>query len=140
MSVLSAIQTYIKTYSELKTDAPVWVNFMGEAPTEYSIVPLAGPQIIEEYITGKTSRVFPFALQSMESTMAELERVANQEFFEEFAEWLRTQSEASNFPTMGSGQTPFRIMALGHGVMLQQGDSQTGVYQIQCRLEYEQTT
>ena len=140
MSVLSAIQTFIKTYSSLKKNAPVWVNFMGEKPTEYSIVPLAGAQITEEYINGGTSREYPFALQSMESTIDELTRLANIEFYESFAEWLRTQSDAGTFPTMDSSQTPFKIMALGHGILLQQGDSKTGVYQIQCRLEYNQTT
>lgn len=138
MSVLLAIQDFIKEYSELKKKAPVWVNFMGPDPTEYSIVPLAGPLITEEYINGKTEREYPFALQSMESTITELARIANQEFYEEFAAWLRTMSNEGTFPDMDDGQTPYKIMALGHGVLLQKSESETGVYQIQCRLEYSQ--
>lgn len=130
MSVLSAIQTYIKTYSDLKTDAPVWVNYLGDEPIEYTIVPLAGARIVEEYINGGTSREFPFALQSVESTVDDLGRLASQEFYEAFAEWLRTQTEADNLPTLASGQTAFKIEALGNGFMFQQGESQTGVYQI----------
>ena len=46
MSVISAIRTYIRTYSELKDDAPVWVNFLSETPEGYSIVPLTGDRIV----------------------------------------------------------------------------------------------
>jgi hypothetical protein len=140
MSVLSAIQTYIKTYSELKKDAPVWVNYLGESPVGYSIVPLTGPRIVETYLNDHTSREYSFALQSMESTMDQLNRINVQEFYEEFAEWLRTQSGQEVFPEMGPEQTPTNIEALGNGYLYRQGDSQTGVYQIQCRLEYEQTS
>lgn len=140
MSVLSAIQTYIKDCSELKDDAPVWVNYLGEEPGEYSIVPLVGAKIVEEYINGSTSREFPFALQSMESTLDNVGRVGSIEFYEVFGEWLRTQSEMNVFPEMDDGQTPFKIEALGNGFLFKQGESQTGVYQIQCRLSYDQTS
>lgn len=143
MSVISAVQTFIKTYGSLKSGAPVWLSYLSEKPIEYSIVPLAGPQIVDEYIDGSTSREFPFALQSMESTIDELSRLNSHEFFEAFAEWLRTQSGLDTFSEtldMDEGQTPFKITALGHGALIQAGDSQTGIYQIQCKLEYEQTT
>ena len=138
MTVLSALQEYIRDYSELKEDAPVWVNYLGESPVGYSIVPLPGDRIVEEYITGNTSRVFPFAFQSMESTMDQLARENVQEFYEDFAEWLRTQSEAGEFPDMDDGQTPYKIEAIGSGFLFAQGDSQTGIYQIQCQLLYDQ--
>jgi len=140
MSVLSAIQVYIKTYSKLKKNAPVWVNYLGETPVEYSIVPLVGARIVETYLNDHTSREFPFAFQSMECTVDQLGRAATQEFYESFAEWLRTQNEADILPEMDPGQTPFKIEALGNGFLFTQGDSQTGVYQIQCRLEYDQTS
>jgi hypothetical protein len=138
MSVLSAIQEFIKGCSELDSDSPVWVNYLGESPVGYSIVPLPGDKIVEEYITGKTSRVYPFAFQSMESTLDQLARTNVHEFYEDFAEWIRTQSEQGVFPEMDAGQTPFKIEAIGSGFLVAQGDSQTGVFQIQCQLLYEQ--
>ena len=138
MTVLSAIQDFIKGCKELKSDAPVWVNYLGDSPVEYSIVTLPGDRIVFEYINGKTSRVFPFAFQSMESTMDQVARENIQEFYEDFAEWLRTQSEQEVFPDMDPGQRPFKIEAIGSGFLFAQGDSQTGVYQIQCQLLYDQ--
>jgi hypothetical protein len=140
MTVISAIQDYIKGYTELDKDAPVWVNYLSDSPVEYSIVPIPGEQIIAEYVTGKTSREFPFALQSMESTADEVARLESLGFYEEFAEWLRSQSEAGYFPEMDEGQSPFKIYATGWGMLFEQGQSQTGIYQIQCKLEYEQNS
>ena len=137
-SVLSSITTFVKGYSELKSGAPVWVNYLGENPIEYSIVPLPGTRIIEEYLNGSTFRAFPFAFQSVETTLDDLARLNTQSFFEAFAEWLRTMSEQGTFPVMDTGQKPFKIEALGWGVMFERGEDETGIYQIQCNLEYEQ--
>jgi len=138
MSIISAIQTYLKTYSDLKTGAPVWVDYLGDAPTEYTIIPLAGGRVIEEYITGKTRREYPFAFQSTESTADDLERLETQGFYEAFADWLDDQTESGNLPSLGEGKSAEAIAATGWGYLFQQGESQTGIYQIQCRLIYTQ--
>lgn len=138
MSVLSALKTYIKTYTELEDDAPVWVNYLGKEPIEYAIIPLPGAGILFEYIDGSSLREFSFAFQSVESTADELERLETIGFFEEFSDWLDTQTVAGTFPALASGKTPTEITALGWGFLYEQGESATGVYQIQCALTYEQ--
>ena len=85
-------------------------------------------------------REFPFAFRSTESTAEDLARLENLGFYEAFAEWLREQSENEFFPEMDEGQTPTKIYATGWDYLFQQGDSQTGIYQIQCKLEYEQNS
>ncbi|MBN1535944.1 MAG: hypothetical protein JW908_04370 [Anaerolineales bacterium] len=138
MSLISAIQTYIKAYTSLKSGAPVWVDYLGSSPVEYSIVPLPGTRVLESYITGATLRVYPFAFQSMESTADDLERLGTQGFFEAFADWLEQQTENGDLPILGAGQTADSIEAAGWGYLFQQGESETGVYQIQCALQYKQ--
>jgi len=138
MSIISTLQTYLKDYSELKTDAPVWVDFLGPNPTEYTIVPIAGGRIVETYITGKSLRMYPFAFQSMSSTADELERLETQGFFEAFAAWLESQTEAGDLPDMDEGQIATEIEALGWAYLFQEGTSDTGIYQIQAQLLYEQ--
>lgn len=138
MTIVSSLKTYLLTYSSLSTDAPMWVNHLGKDPTEYSIVPLPGDQVVEEYLDGSTLREFPFAFQSAESTADELERLETIGFYEAFADWLESQTVAGTFPTLASGKTPEKIEALGWGFLYEQGESHTGVYQIQCALTYEQ--
>ena len=138
MSIISAIKTYLKTYTGLKTNAPVWVDFLGPLPTEYAVIPLAGGRVLESYIDGSSLREYPFAFQSMESTADELERLETQDFYEAFAEWLESQTEIGTLPTLATGKTAVDIMATGWGYLYEQGQSETGVYQIQCKLFYKQ--
>ena len=138
MSIISAIRSYLAGYSALKEGAPVWVDYLGPSPTEYAIAPLAGQRVIERWLDGGSLREFPFAFQSMESTADDLERLETVGFFEAFSDWLESQSDSGVFPTLGAKQTPIRIEALGWAYLYEQGVSETGVYQVQCKLTYEQ--
>ncbi len=138
MSIIGALQTYIKTYSDLKTGAPVWVDYLGLTPTEYAIIPLPGARIVESFIDGSSIREYPFALQSTESTADDLERLETNGFFEAFADWLESQSESDVLPTLDSGQSAIKIEATGWGYLFEQGESETGIYNIQCMLQYEE--
>lgn len=138
MTILSAIQTYIKTYGSLASNAPVLIDFLGSEPVHYSIVPLPGARIVESYIDGSSLREFPFAFQSMESAADDAERLANNEFYEAFADWLESQTEEGILPELGGNRTAERIEAVDAGFLFEQGESGTGVYQITCRLEYRQ--
>ena len=138
MSIIAAVQTYIRTYEDLKADAPIWVNYLGNVPTSYSIVPLPTGGVVEAYVSGKSLRQFQFAFQSMESTADDLERLGNSGFFEALSDWFDDQTEAGTLPTLGAGQTPTEVKALGWAFLFEQGDSETGVYMIQCGLDYIQ--
>lgn len=138
MSIISAIQDYLKTYTSLEENAPVWVNYLGSVPVEYSIVPIAGEKIIEENIIGTTTRVFPFAFQMMGSVADDLARLNNVSFYEAFSAWLEQQTLDGVFPTLGAGQTPIEISANSWGVLFEEGQSETGVYQLTAQLIYIQ--
>lgn len=138
MTVIAGLRTWLTSYTGLKTSAPVWVDYLGPTPTEYAIIPIAGERIVESYINGGSLREFPFAFQSAESTADNLERLETIGFYEEFADWLETQSNVENLPTLDAGQTPVEIGATGWGFLYEQGNSETGIYQIQCKLIYEQ--
>ena len=149
MSILSDLRTYLKTYSGLKTNAPVWVDHLGPSPTEYALVPLAGGKVLETYIDGSSLCSFPFAFRTKESTADDLQRLENVGFFESFSDWMESQTDAGVLPSLspstpsgedtGSGtKKALSIEASGWGYLYEQGKSDTGVYQIQCRLIYEQ--
>jgi len=138
MSIINALRTYLSTYESLKAGAPLFVDHIGDGPTEYAIIPLPGSQIVEEYVDGSSVREYPFAFQSAESTADDLERIENSGFYEDFAAWLESQTDAEDFPTLSSGKTPEKIEALGWAFLYQQGESDTGIYQIQCKLTYIQ--
>ena len=140
MTIIESLKTYLADYSELKDDAPLWVDYLGPKPTQYTIIALAGPIIVSTYINGSSEREFPFAFRSVESTADELERLETLGFYEEFAAWLESQTAAGEFPTLAAGKTATKIEALGRGYLYQQGESSTGIYQVQARLTYKQET
>jgi hypothetical protein len=138
MSIISALRTYILTNTTLSTGAPLWVDYLGKEPDQYAIIPVPGARITERNIDDSTVRDYPFAFQAVVSTAADAERLASNAFFEDFGDWLESQTEAGTLPTLATGKKAIEIQAVSWGFLLEQGDSGTGVYQIQCRLTYEQ--
>lgn len=138
MSIVSALKTYLLTYPNLVTGAGVGVDFLGPDKVSYSIVPLAGERILEAYVDGGSMRSFPFSVQSIESTADELARIDAIGFYEALAAWFESQTIAGTLPTLDTGQVAWSIETTGWGYLYQQGESSTGIYQIQCRLTYEQ--
>jgi hypothetical protein len=137
--MIEAIRTYILTYSGLTANSPVYVDFLGTKPaTQYAVGSLPGAKTIEKYINGGSRRQFPFALEAAFSTADDAARIAASGFFEGLAEWFDSQTEAGVFPTLGTGKTAEKIEANNWVFLSEQGQSDTGIYQIQCILEYEQ--
>lgn len=138
MTIIESVKTFIATYSGLVANVPLSVDALGPLPTEYGIIPLPGAKIVEEYIDGGSVREFPFAFQATMSTADELERIWNSGFYEEFADWLESQTFAGTLPSMETGKTAQSIEAVGWGYLQDQGDSATAIYQITCKLVYDQ--
>jgi len=137
-STIEGLKKYLLTYMELETDAPVWVGYLGAIPTQYSIFPMPGDKIIETYVDGSSLREFPFSFQSVESTSDELTRMDSIGFFEEFGQWLEDQSNLGVLPELPTGKTAVEIKATNWGFLYEQGQSDSGIYQISAKLIFEQ--
>lgn len=138
MSIISALLDYLKEYSGLETNAPVWVGYLGSRPTEYSVVALAGNKVVERYVNGGSMREFPFAFQASRSTADDAERLETDEFFEAFSDWLDAQTLAGSFPGLDAKKDVIRIEAVGWAYLMEQGNSETGIYSVICKISYIQ--
>lgn len=138
MSLIESVKAYIAKYAGLETGAPLWVDYLGDQPTGYAIIPLPGTKVVEQYLDGGSLREFPFAFQSMELTADEQERIDNIGFYEAFSDWIEEQDVKRDFPVLAEGKTPLRIEALGWAFVYETSESETAVYRIQCKLTYEQ--
>lgn len=137
MSMIEAARDYLATYSGLKAGA-LLVDALGSQPTEYAVIPVPGTRIVEKFIDGSSTREFPFVIQSTEFTADDQERIENSEFYEGLADWFESQTATGNLPTLESGKTALQIEAMNWGFIYSQGDSGTAIYQITCKLIYEQ--
>jgi len=136
--MLESVRTWLLTYSGLDDSAGFLAEQLSGEPTQYSLVPLTGNPIVESYINGASLRQFPFAVQSLESTADDLARIAASGFYEDLSDWIEEQNAAGTFPTLDAGKTPESVEPIGLPILLEYGESGTGVYQLQCRLTYRQ--
>ncbi len=135
-SVIAGLKAYLLTWSGFDDNRPLSVDSIGAKG--YSLVPAPSPKVIETYLNGTELRSYDFALQSAESTADELQRIANSSFFETFEKWIKDNNQAGTFPEVPTKHTVESIECLQAGAFLiEQGQSDTGVYQIQCRMTYE---
>jgi hypothetical protein len=139
VTLLESVRTWLLTYSELDVNAGFLVEQLSGQPTQYALVPLSGNPIVETYVNGATLRQFPFAVQSLESTADDLARIAASGFYEGLSEWIETQNAAGTLPTLDDGKTPESVEPLGLPILIEFGESGVGIYQLQCRLTYEQS-
>ena len=137
-TLLAALKTYLTDSHQLATGAAVLTDFLGKNPKQYSIVPQPGAHVTEYNVDYSSEREYPFAIQSMESTADELERMANSGFYEALADWFETQTQDGNMPVLNSSQHPVAIQATSWAFISEQSESTTGVYQILCKLVYDQ--
>lgn len=138
MSIIDDVRTYMATYSGLVSGAGLFVDHLPKEPTQYAVMPLPGGGITEHYLDNSSRREFLFAFQSMESTADDPQRIANHAFLESLSEWLEAQNKAGTLPTLDTGKTAEEIEAVGQPILFENGESGTGIYQLQCRLSYAQ--
>ncbi len=135
-NITQGIKEFLETYAPLSSG--VYVEFVGETPTEYSIVMLPELEKIEEYIVSGGVYGRHFLLNMRAATNEDADRLQNNGFYEDFAEWLRTQSEAGILPSLPTGYTAVSIEALSNGFLMESSEVlSTAVYSINCRLVYE---
>lgn len=136
MTIISALQTYIATHTSIDE---VHINLIGHEPVEYAIVPMSGARVVDKDIMGNTTREYPFALQFSGFTTDDAAMLESSGFCEDFASWLDSQTESGAPPTLDEGQTATKIEAIQNGILFETSESQVGIYQIVCKLTYEQS-
>ena len=134
MSDIKAIQDYLLSYQALEDDRPVWVEMLGEEPLSYTVFLVPGKQVAEDIMGNKTVS-YPFGFGAVE-VIADNSALVTAEFYEEFADWLDTQTEAGTLPSLDTGKTALSIEALDTATIIERAEK-TGVFQILCRLIYE---
>lgn len=142
MTVLESVKDFIAEYSGLQQDSEsdpaLFVDHLKSELPSYSIDPIPAQVIIEEYIDESALCQFVFAFRVNFSTFEESTRLENSGFFEDFSAWLRSQTNSGNLPSLEAGKVARKIEARSWGTLFEQGESEAGIYQIQCVLEYKQ--
>lgn len=144
MTILESIRNYIALCPHLKTFNDIlmlYIDFSkSDDSTTYSINEGIAQPISKKYIDGSSERIFLFTLSSVEAYGSDFEKnLENCGFYEDFSEWLETQTKIKNFPIMDTGKQVLKIEALSNGYLFSNSeDGINAIYQIQCKLTYYQ--
>ena len=136
-TIISSLRDYFLK-CPLTGDSILGVDYLPERGIAYSIDTTPANEIVERYISGSSLRQYLFVFRSVNDYGSQaLQNMSNSGFFERLAAWLERQSKLRNLPVLGAGQFPRRIEAQSTGYLFTAG-TDTGKYQIQCRLIYFQ--
>lgn len=120
----------------LLADGAFRLDALGDQPQEYTIEAGIFDPVVETYIDGSSDRRYQFNFGSREFYgMDRLQNIANSTFYENFAEWVESQSAAGNFPELPPGMYPEQLAVLSPGYMYDES-MQNARYQIQLELIY----
>lgn len=137
-NIIEGIRAYFLDCPLLDESGKIGVDFLGDEAVEYVIESVPCEPVIKRYMDGGTQRQYLFVFASREAHGSDaLDNMVNCGFYEAFADWLEAQDRDSIYPQLPEGKTPIGIKAITCGYLFDAGPD-TGRYQIQCRLIYNQ--
>ena len=109
------------------------VDFLGEDPTEFAIMPIPVNPIIEKYISGESYRQFAFQLVSRNFYSADvMQNISNSAFYENLYSLIVKNNKKRILPNIDGID---KIECLNNGAILNT-TTNTAQYSIQMRVLY----
>ncbi|HBF68766.1 MAG TPA: chloramphenicol resistance protein [Firmicutes bacterium] len=110
------------------------VDFLGENPTEFAIIPIAVNPILKKYIDGSSLRQYQFQLISCNYYGADvMQNMANSKFYEELYDKIESNNDDEILPDIKGIES---IECLNNGAILDV-TTNTARYSIQMKITYE---
>ena len=138
MHIIESIRNFIAKWPLLKDGCLLNVDRLGDTEIEYTVDGEMTSPILKKYVDGSSLRQFNFIFASREKYGSDtLQNIANSGFYEDFADWIETQSDSGNLPELDEFRIPQYIEVLSGGYVFDTNDS-TARYQIQLKFVYYQ--
>lgn len=138
-SIVEGLKSYFDECPIIKEmGTKIKVDFLKDESRTFSIEPIPGTQILEEYLEKYSLRQYRFNLvakfrYSDESMM----NIQNSQFFERLGEWIEVESENGNLPKLPKGNNSEEINIATNGYLFSvTPDWKTARYQLQLQLVY----
>lgn len=115
-------------------DYRINVDFLGENPTEFAIVPIPVDPILEKHVDGSSLRQFQFQLISCNDYGADvLQNMSNSKFYEDLYDLIELNNSKGILPDINGIES---IECLNNGAILD-ATTNTARYSIQMKITYE---
>lgn len=131
--MIEEIRKYLINNKIIDDKYRINVDFLGENPTEFAIIPIKVNPIIKKYINGSSLRQFQFQLISCNYYGADvLQNMANSEFYEKLFSLIEENNNKKIFPSISGIES---IECLDNGAILD-ATTNTARYSIQMKITY----
>ena len=132
--MVEKIRKYLIENEIVDEECRVNVDFLGENPTEFAIIPIAVNPILKKYIDGSSLRQYQFQLISCSYYGADvLQNMANSKFYEELYDKIESFNDEGVLPDIKGIES---IECLNNGAILD-ATVNAARYSIQMKITYE---
>lgn len=112
------------------------VNALGDEPVEYALSSAITSPILQSYVDGSSIRQYLFYFNTRDVySMDRILAIQNENFYEEFCNWVEDQNAIGDLPQMPVGCTALHLNVLAPGFMLD-ASMDNAFYQVQLQLQY----
>lgn len=131
--MIEKIREYLIENNIVDENCRINVDFLGENPTEFAIVPIAINPILEKYINGSSLRQYQFQLISCNDYGADvMQNMTNSKFYEDLYDVIEQYNEKGNLPNITGVKS---IKCLNNGAILD-ATTNTARYAIEMKITY----
>ena len=135
--MINSIKAFIKTCPTL-ADVDVNVNYLSENAGSSAIENVSSDPIIKNYTDGGALRQFLFTVALREKFGQDVaENTAATEKLEELSDWIFEQDRLGILPNLDGNKNSVSLEVIKTG-WVEEKQSDTAKYQLQCRLVYYQ--
>ncbi len=132
--MIEKIREYLIENNVIDEEYRINVDFLGEEPTEFAIVPIPINPILEQYVDGSSLRQYQFQLISCNYYSADImQNMANSSFYEKLYDLIEKNNDLGILPNIDGVES---IECLNNGAILDAGTN-TARYSIQIKVTYE---
>lgn len=132
--MIEKIRQYLIDNRIIDDDCRINVDFLGENPTEFAIIPIAVDPILERYVDGTSLRQYQFQLISCNDYGADvMQNIDNSTFYEQLYNLIDKNNNKNILPKIDGIVS---IECLNNGAILD-ATTNTARYSIQMKITYE---
>jgi len=131
--MIEKIRKYFIENDIIDENSRINVDFLGEEPTEFALIPIIVNPILEKYIDGSSLRQFQFQLLSCNYYGADvMQNITNSTFYEELYKMIEKYNRLKKLPDIDGIES---IECLNSGGIVN-AQTNTARYSIQMKITY----
>ena len=131
--MIEKIRKYFIENDIIDENSRINVDFLGEEPTEFALIPITVNPILEKYIDGSSLRQFQFQLLSCNYYGADvMQNITNSTFYEELYKMIEKYNRLKKLPDIDGIES---IECLNSGGIVN-AQTNTARYSIQMKITY----